>query len=252
MINIFLYTDSPSKSFDINKFISFLESFNINIENRGDFLSFLKLDDKDIGQYNNFLNTIKIGDTEMSLGSLSTDVVNPEYKENIPQENFLEGSWLQRKWYSYLFAKSGGEINESNLCLIISGKLFGTFGTKRYHARVLLTGDPAMISTSGIVEAPARPREYYFAKAQLLSMGKEIYELDEIYKDRFVKYDDPRITSILCSYALQQIKGKITGEPFCNNHTCCLYNSHWQEEVLSLQYENEMCDDCKKTLNVGN
>lgn len=251
MINIFLYTDSPSKSLDLNKINTFLESFNFNAENRGDFLTFLMLEEKAAGEYCSFLDTIKIQDIEEPLDRLDRNIVKPEFNENATKVNFLDGYWLQRKWYSYLSSRVKEELNPANLHLVISRKLFGTFGTKRYHARVLLTGEPALISTSGIVEAPARPREYYFAKANLLSMGKGIDELDEIYKDRFVSYDDPKITNIVCSYALQQIKYKINGEPFCENASCCLYNSHWQEEVLALQYKNEICDECRKILNIG-
>ncbi|MGI9534098.1 MAG: DUF6775 family putative metallopeptidase [Thermodesulfobacteriota bacterium] len=249
MINIFLYTDSPSKSLDINKLASFLYGFNFNVEDRGDFLQYLELDEIAVNELNRFLDNIRITDIEKPIDDLNRKTVTSELNENITNKNFLDGFWLQRKMYSYLYEKNSSELNQNNLHLIISRKLFGTFGTKRYHARVLLTGDPALISTSGIVEAPARPREYYFVKAKFLSMGKKINELDEIYKDRFVNYDDPKITNILCSYALQQIKSKIAGEPFCENSECCLYNSHWQEEVLILQYKNVMCDECLRILN---
>ena len=249
MINIFLYTDNPSASFYLSKLISFLESFNFKVDNRDDFFSFLKLDENALDEYRKFLEAIKIRDIEKPLDRLNLNTAGSEFNENTSRENFFDGYWLQRKWYFYLSARLGREIEKNDIHLIFSGKLFGTFGERRYHARVILTGEPALISTSGVVEAPARPKEYYFAKGRLLSMGKGIGELDEIYKDRFVSYDDPKITNILCSYALQQIKSRITGDPFCENSNCCLFNSHWQEEVLALQYQNVICDECRTVLS---
>ena len=251
MINIFLYTDSLSQSFEINKLKSFLTALNFHTENRGDFLSFLKLDNESADNYHDFLDKIKITDIEKPLDYIFQNSHNTVLSEKFDHKNFFDGYWLQRKWYSYLSEMINKEIGPTNLHFVISGKLFGTFGSKRYHARVLLTGEPAVVSTSGIVEAPARPREYYFAKANLIGMGKGTGELDEIYKDKFVEYDDPKINDILCSYSLQLIKSKITGNPFCNRSDCCLYNSHWQEEVLTLQYRNVMCDECREILENG-
>ena len=248
MINIFLYTDNPSKSFDINQLISFLDNFNFNAENRGDIFDYLQLDEKDLCDFKDYIETIEIKNIEKPLDSFNQNDISTGLKVNT-KRNFLDGYWLQRKLFSYLFKNQGIDFSDKNLHLIITGRLFGTFETKRYHARVLLTGEPALISTSGIVEAPARPREYYFVKANLLSIGKEIDGLDEIYKDRFVDYGDARMTNILCSYTLQQIKNKINGEPFCENTGCCLYNSHWQEELLNLQYKTDLCDKCRLIIN---
>jgi len=249
MINIFLYTDSPSESFDINKLISFLSNFNFNFQNRDDLLDFLMLDEQAAADYESFLNAIIVRDIDKPLDKINRKTEYSEPSGNTKGKTLFDGYWLQRKLYTYLFSEINSEETENNnLHLIISGKLFGTYGTKRYHARVLLTGEPAMISTSGIVEAPARPREYYYVKANLLSMGKKTDELDEIYKGRFVEYNDPKITDILCSYVLQIIKGKLTGDPFCQNSDCCLYNSHWQEELLNLQYKHEYCEECSSIL----
>jgi hypothetical protein len=142
--------------------------------------------------------------------------------------------------------------------VIFTSRLFGTFETsgslnilpldhyprsQRYHARVILTGLPSLISTSGIVEAPARPKEYYWLKAGFIQGGKDVKELDLIYKGRFIEYDDPRITSVLGPYVLQAIFYELTGNPFCDNPSCSLYNSHWQEEVLKAQLEGKLCEE---------
>ena len=147
--------------------------------------------------------------------------------------------------HSLLAEKLGEELNGKYIHLIFTGRLFGTFEDRRYHARVVLMGTPSLISTSGLIEAPAKPREYYYVKGRLIQSGMDTAELDNIYKGRFVEYDDPKITSILTSYALQVIFYELTGEAFCDNAACCLSNSHWQEEVLKVQHEGVLCDKCK-------
>ncbi len=246
MINIFIYQDEPSQSLDIDRISQFLNAFKFKTIIREN------LFDKKNIDYSNYLNSIKIKDIEVPLDKRhnAESLIMPENISGDVRENFFDGFWLQRILTTYLFKNYPDEIRDDCLHIVLTGKLFGTFGTRRYHARVLLTGEPCILSTSGIVEAPARPREYYFAKARLMAEGRDISDLDEIFAERFVEYDSPKITDITCSYILQLIKYRYTGEPFCSGDKCCLYNSHWQEEVLSLQYSKEICDECSKILKI--
>jgi hypothetical protein len=93
------------------------------------------------------------------------------------------------------------------------------------------------------VEAPAKSKEYHWVKAGFIRSGRDIRELDIMYKGKFIEYDDRRITAILRAYALQAVFYELTGDPFCVNPTCCLYNSHWQEEVLNTQIEGKLCKE---------
>jgi len=238
MINIYIYQDEPSPSLDINQISLFLNSFNqyeLIVRNLSDYINDIELSE--------YLDSIKIGDIELLLDQrrLQNEIIKPDIDV---RENFFDGYWLQRKLYSVISFNFFEEIRDDCLHIILTGKLFGTFGSKRYHARVLLTGEPCLLSTSGIVEAPARPREYYFAKAKFLAEERDISELDKIFAESYVEYDSPKITDIICSYMLQLMKYRHTGEPFCKNDKCCLYNSHWQKDVLELQYKNEICDEC--------
>ncbi|MFQ5788727.1 MAG: DUF6775 family putative metallopeptidase, partial [Thermodesulfobacteriota bacterium] len=161
--------------------------------------------------------------------------------DNKYQGVFYDGLWLQRTLYRLFSEKIPTEMSFGYIKLIFTSRLFGTFEKKRYHARVILMGMPTLISTSGIVEAPARPKDYYFLKAGFIQSGKKISELDKIYKGRFIEYDDSRITPVLGSYALQTIVYEVTGKEFCDNSSCCLHNSHWQEEVINTQLEGKLC-----------
>ena len=52
---------------------------------------------------------------------------------------------------------------EKVLHIIFTDKLIGTFDYDdyRYHARALICSNPIVISTTGIIEAPAKPKQYY-------------------------------------------------------------------------------------------
>ena len=248
MLNILLYTDDPSPALEVNKLADFLRSFNHNVNIEGDYISKLCLNSNELEEYSSYLRSIRIFDIEKPLERLiKEDEIMDRASAPDTDRNFIDAYWLQRKWYFYLNKNEQGKEND-NLLIILTGKLFGTYGTKRYHARVLLTGKPSILSTSGVVEAPARPREYYFAKANFIGLGKDVSELDEYYKERFIRYDDPKLTDVICSYALQLVRGHLSGEPFCNDRTCCLFNSHWQEEVLNLQYKGNLCGNCRKII----
>ena len=245
MININIYLDAPSSSLEIERVILFLQSMNLKTELKG---SISDIDSFNNLNFNEYLESIKIWDIESPLDHRRGPGELPPPGTEMVRDNFIDGYWLQRKLYSLLKEHSPGDFGGNCLNIVLTGKLFGTFGTRRYHARVLLTGEPCILSTSGIVEAPARPREYYFAKASFMAEGRDISELDELFKGSFVDYDSPKITDITCSYILQLVKYSYTGEPFCPDDGCCLHNSHWQEQVLELQYNKKICGDCRDIL----
>ncbi|MEW6007905.1 MAG: DUF6775 family putative metallopeptidase [bacterium] len=133
--------------------------------------------------------------------------------------------------------------DKRNCCNIIFIKeLLATFDepNKRYHLRVSLYGFPSIISVSGIVEAPAKPREYYIKKG----LGVNEETLKEEFKGRFIDPASPDIPEILKGYALQAIFFHLTQNPFCENKNCRLYNSHWQEEMIKAQLTSGKL--CKK------
>ncbi|HKZ48471.1 MAG TPA: DUF6775 family putative metallopeptidase [Thermoplasmata archaeon] len=119
-----------------------------------------------------------------------------------------------------------------------TSRMFGTFGEDgRYHGRVNVCGYPSLISTVGIVEAPAKPKEYYLLKRRLTAPdGVVPFEAAKApFAGKFVDYDDPRLTAVMKGYVLQGLFHHLTGEAFCDNPRCCLFNAHWQAEVLEAQ-----------------
>ncbi|MFA5772268.1 MAG: DUF6775 family putative metallopeptidase [Thermoplasmata archaeon] len=124
--------------------------------------------------------------------------------------------------------------------VIITSRLFGTFDEKdrRYHARVIVCGVPSIISTTGIVESPAKPKEFYRLREKYAQLGARDVAVDvlkEKFKGSFIDYNDERMTDVVKGYIMQALFYHLTFEPFCTNKNCRLYNAHWQEEMINAQ-----------------
>ena len=137
---------------------------------------------------------------------------------------------------------------ERALCLVhifFTNRLFATWeeNDRRYHARTSVYGIPSIISTTGLIEAPAKPREYYLLKQQYERWGKDLTELKDRFKGRFIDYEDKRLTDVAKGYAMQAVFYSLIGNPFCEDKDCRLYNAHWQEELIFAQLESgyEFC-----------
>jgi hypothetical protein len=133
----------------------------------------------------------------------------------------------------------------SRFChIVLTDQLFGTWdeNDRRYHARVGVFSQPSIISTTGLVEAPAKPKDFYILKQQSQMLGQNdlaVAKLKEQFRGRFIDYDDERLTEVMKGYAMQVVFYHLTGEPFCPESTCRLYNAHWQEEVIQAQLGNK-------------
>jgi len=145
-----------------------------------------------------------------------------------------EGVWYQ-KIVSELIDK--GELDFNRCSILLTNQLFGTWDRddRRYHARVSIYGFPHLISTTGLVEAPAKPKEYYLKR----QMGLSVESLKEQFKSCFLDHGDLRMTEVLKGYAMQALFFHLLGEPFCEDPDCRLFNSHWQEEVLHAQLDGQ-------------
>ncbi len=137
----------------------------------------------------------------------------------------------------------------SVLHIIFTNKLTCTFDESdlRYHVRAIINSNPTIISTSGIVEAPAKPKQYYFELMTDFSKDK-IEEIKKKYKGEFLEYNDARLSQVIEGYLLQAIMYFETGDSFCDQKECRLFNAHWQKELLHSQIENQVF--CKKHLEI--
>jgi hypothetical protein len=135
-------------------------------------------------------------------------------------------------------------ITYNELHVIFTNKLTATFDNDdfRYHARAIINSNPTIISTTGIIEAPAKPKQYYLDLMTSFSEDK-IKEIKEKHKGGFLEYHDSRLNEIIEGYLLQAIVYYETGEVFCKYRECRLFNAHWQKDLFYSQIESKkICD----------
>ncbi len=134
------------------------------------------------------------------------------------------------------------ERSWSNIHVVFTDQLIGTWedGDKRYHARVSLNGFPSILSTTGLIEAPAKPRDFYLLKQQYVAMGLDdaVAVIETQFKDKCISHDDPRLTEVMKGYVMQALAFHFWGEPFCPDKNCRLYNAHRQQEVIAAQLKD--------------
>lgn len=119
-------------------------------------------------------------------------------------------------------------------------RAIGTWGEHdgRWHKRVSVLGQPALISVPSLYEAPAKPEAYYEEQQRhaLLSGDTPPREvLENQVEGEFLVADDPRTTDALKGYVLQAVHYLETGEPFCERDSCRLFNAHYHEELIEAQ-----------------
>ena len=69
-----------------------------------------------------------------------------------------DGFMMQRLFETMI---NENESNTDHVHIVFEDRLIGTFSEEdwRYHARTIIAGNPSIISTTGIVEAPAKRKE---------------------------------------------------------------------------------------------
>ena len=135
--------------------------------------------------------------------------------------------------------------------VVFTNRLLATWepDDRRYHLRTIILAAPAIISTTGLVEAPAKPREFYAARRALGIPGGADYEvLKQQFAGRFLDHDDLRLIEVAKGYALQAVAYALTGEAFCDDPHCRLYNAHWQERMVEAQIGGRLCERHQRIL----
>jgi hypothetical protein len=139
------------------------------------------------------------------------------------------------------------ERDLSHLHVPVLDRAIATWGDhdKRWHKRVNVLGQPALVSVPGLYEAPAKPEAYYKEQQRhaLLSGDSPPREvLEKEVEGEFLIEDDPRTTDALEGYVLQAVDYLETGGAFCEDERCRLYNAHRQPELIEAQLrEPEFC-----------
>lgn len=237
--NIFLYKPQKVSSLNLSEirdYISYKYKSKLNVEIRG-----ISLKNKEglakkfasirvINANKEFsLNEPFLGETKFEKKVLAGEILS---------EGILYDGFGLQSLFRDLIKKE--ELRLNNIHIFITNRLIGTFDEddKRYHARTNIMGIPSIISLIGIVEAPAKPREFYLLKQKNIPI--EI--LKEKFKGEFIDYNDPRLTDIIKGYVMQSIFYHLFNDAFCENKDCRLFNAHWQEELINAQLgRNKFC-----------
>ena len=241
---IFLYNEPTVSQIQLERLAVFLkETFPVQVETRDSILKFSKKD-----------TAIKIASCRIFNPRKPYEKHNPSIEEIIfEEENFTNTAKTEN-----IIMYDGFEIQKVLTELIpeeeTSSDLFHIFFTNiltctydcndyRHHGRALIGANPSIISTTGIIEAPAKPREYYLDLMSNYTQGINLESIKQKYKGTYLEYDDTRLSKIIEGYILQAIFYFETGDEFCDKTDCRLFNAHWQKDLLYSQLENgKLCE----------
>ena len=261
------YNESSWPELNIQKIIACLKKILPNnvIEKEKESLLYLNSIDKE--KNFSFYKQAIVQDLKkpLSIYDLNYYHSSDNYKEkNVITSNkkiecvdlLLYDGFLVQKLVQKLIRKHEQELTFSKLEIIITDKLLCTFDESdwRYHARSLICGNPTLISTSGIVEGIAKPRDYYYKLYFFKEKRDIVDELKKEYNGQFINYNDPRINDIIEGLVLQSLFYFInSGEPFCHDRNCRFFNAHFQDEVIRINIkEKKICQRHKSLLNKYN
>ena len=243
---IFLY-DEPSvpeiKINDLARWIS--ETIGVPVHVRKNFFSHFKSDRE---------TAVKLASSRVFNPQVPFETHHPTEEEiNFEKESFgnnsssdnivlYDGFELQKIMLDKI---PSDELSRVTFHLAFTTKLSCTYDPEdsRYHGRAVICSNPSIISTTGIIEAPAKPRAYYLIMHHSISQGLNLDTLKDKFRGKFLEYHDKNLAHVVRGYALQAIFYHITSEPFCDSKECVLYNAHWQEDLIHAQIElGKLCE----------
>ena len=171
----------------------------------------------------------------------------PEDATNISEVVMYDGFEMQK-----IIRENLLDFEDQTLHVILTNRFTCTYDKSdaRYHGRAVICANPAIISTTGIIEAPAKSRGFYIEAMANMTQGLDIKSVKEKHSGEFLEYHDDRLSKVIEGYLLQVIFYVLSGESFCDYMDCRLNNAHWQRDLLYSQIEiRKLCDKHKKILD---
>ena len=247
---VYMYEEPLCKNLDMHEIKDYIENkIGIDVEIRKEFISY-HLPNNKIEYFAEKMAWIRVRDVK------KFSFIKPLYGEIEYEKKMLimlkRCSVLYDGFMLQMLLREMMPMEEyKHIHIVFTNRLFGTFDKedKRYHARVIICGHPSLISTTGIVEAPAKPKEFYYLKKMAIVLGIPLHMVKENFKGKIIEYDDERMTEIMKGYVMQALMYVITGEAFCNDKNCRLFNAHWQEDIINSQLKGrEFCERHEKII----
>ena len=253
---IFLYDEPAVQEIQISNLKNFLlKTFHVDVEIKGSIFNNLNV--KNVEKisgcrifepkvpFKKHLPNKQEIDFEKSVckdTKLMEKTIMVEDAKKIEDVVMYDGFELQNIIYDVI-TKSDSEQN--NLHIVFTNRLICTYDAtdNRYHGRTIICSNPAIVSTTGMIEAPARPREYYFEAMKCKMQGLDIQDIKKKYSEKFLDYHDNRLSIIAEGCLLQAIFYYMTGDAFCDSLDCRLNNAHWQKDLLYSQLKiGKLCN----------
>ena len=248
---VILYDEPNVPEIKITKLAEFLnKKIRVNVEVRGDFLNHFNAIQNTASRISSCRVLKQYSPFESHKPSIEEVTFEEQFSEITSQGNIVlyDGFELQNVLKDVI---PDSELDDDILHLIFTTRLTCTFdyNDHRYHGRAVICSNPSIISTTGLIEAPAKPREYYLRLYEKYTQGLNLDSIKNEFKGRFLEYHDKNIALVVRGYAMQTIFYHMTGQAFCESKDCMLYNAHWQEDLLHSQIESGvLCDQHKKIL----
>jgi len=248
---IFLYDEPSVPELKVDELCKFVQNtFSVPVEKRKNIFSLANK------QTANNLASCRIFNTRKPFETHSPTKEEIEFElasfyDSSKTENIVmyDGFEFQRIVSDLI---SDYEATFDKLHIVFTNKLTCTYDESdyRYHGRAVICSNPVIISTTGIVEAPAKPRGYYLELISNVVQGVNVEIIKKKYQGTYLEYNDKRFSVVSEGYLLQAIFYYLTGEAFCDLRECRLNNAHWQSDLLYSQLESgNLCEKHQKILN---
>lgn len=250
---VFLYDEPTVPEIKIEDLAEFIrKNFHVEVEIRQNIFSFFKSWRQKVAHE---LASCRVLDTKNPFKRHNPTIDEIEFEERTLEEPFRSTNIIMYDGFEFqniiLNLLPNTEISQELFHIVCTSKLTCTydFDDYRYHGRAVICSNPAIISTTGIIEAPAKPREYYLNLVANMAKGLDVKKVINQFKGRYLEYNDVRLSDTIKGYAMQALFYYSTGEPFCDSKNCRLFNAHWQEDLLYSQVNvGKLCDKHKKIL----
>lgn len=248
--NILLYGDKPPKNLDLVEISNYLKTFGFRVSIRGDFMKHFNLENE---EYASRLAQIRIKNTN-KRGLLNEFPSKNDVYEELEMMKGINPLNILRPYEGYLFSNILKKNVDHGLHIIFTSRTL-LIWSDRYHGKTIVMDPPiTVVSTTGIVEAPAKPRRYYsqlmnYHRISQLDLpmpypSEDIFikDLKRNLKGTFIDYNDKRLSEVTKGFVLQGIIYSIFGDAFCDSLNCRLYNAHTQKDLLISQLgDDEFC-----------
>ena len=259
---IFLYNEPAVQEIQILNLKNFLlETFPVKVEVKE--CVFHNLDEKDIEK----ISCCRVFDTTSPFKKHTPNKQEIDFEKNVCKDTKLmentikvedaeriedvvmyDGFQIQNAISTTI---SQDYLIQNNLHIVFTNKLTCTYDNldHRYHGRTVICSNPAIISTTGMIEAPAKSREYYLEAMKCKVQGLDIKSVKKNHSGEFLDYHDQRLSKIAEGCLLQAIFYYITGDAFCDSLDCRLNNAHWQKDLIYSQIKiSKLCKKHQKIL----